>query len=234
MKSVFTLSFLVTLFLTASTALAYDCYEQAPPPQVVVQVQQPCGCSLCKTKQYQKPQCKCKQRQSCSTCSQCNKYKTCNTYSCSIRKPSRSKKAVCQQKYQCQTTYTKKTERVATTQCKLCGNYYSKGVKHYCKKKQCQTGKKYTKVRTNSCNKNKVQRTICNTQYRQEVPVPYDCGEVRYKSCEVRYSPTRTRVPQYEGGSRQVATYCNLNVNRQENRETMETRWNAWVSRNQY
>lgn len=226
MKSVFTLSFLITLFLTAGTALAYDCYEQTPPPQVV-QVQS-YSCSLCKTKQYQKPQCNCacklRQGYSCSTspCNKCNKYKKCNKCTCKNRclsKPSCAKKTVCQ------TTYTKKTERIATTQCKLCGNYYSKGVKHYCKKKQCKTGKKYTKVRTNSCNKNKVQRTTCSTQYRQEVP--YDCGEVRYSS-------TRTRVPQYEGGSRQVATHCNLNVTRQENRETMETRWNAWVSRNQY
>lgn len=243
MKSVFTLSFLITLFLTASTALAYDCYEQTPPPQV-----QSCGCSPCQKKQCQKPQCtyeckyECKYEQgySCSTCNKCKKYKKykkCNRCNC-------TKKAAPQKKYQCQTTYTQKTKRVATTQCKLCGTRYSKGVKHYCKKKQCRTcNKRYTRGTTHRCNKNKVQRTTCSTQYRQQVP--YNCGEVRYKSCEVRYYPTRTRtrvpqqdcsqqkVYQYEGGSKRVATRCDLNLTRQENRETMETRWNAWVSRNQ-
>jgi len=202
MKSIFTISLLVTFLLTAGTALSYDCYERTPP-QI-----RPYGCSQC-----QKPQCR-QQHQPCPTrCGQCDK---CNKYR--MHKPS----------YQCKTTYTKKTEQITTVQCKLCRTRYPKGVDHYCNRVQCRScGQVHQRNVEHRCGT--VQCRTCGVHYPQDMR--HRCDEVRSRHQDCSQGDCfQGNACRYEGKHKQCATRgCNLT--RRESRasqETMETRWHTW------
>lgn len=168
MKSIFTISFFATLFLTvltASTALSYDCYERTPP-QI-----RPCNCPQCQSMRHRHPQ-PCPTR--CGQCKQCALSRSCN------------KKVVHKHTYQCQTTCTQKTEQITTVQCKLCGTRYPKGVDHYCNKIQCQRcGMVHLRDVEHRCGI--VQCETCGMHYRQGMK--HHCGEVRCQFCGVHYKP---------------------------------------------
>ncbi|CAK8714469.1 TNFR-Cys domain-containing protein [Candidatus Electrothrix laxa] len=229
MKSIFTISFLVTLLLTAGagTALSYDCYERTPP-QI-----RPYTCSQC-----QKPQCN-QPPQPCSTrCGQCDK---CNKSR--IYKPSCQKKVKHRHSYQCETTCTKKTEQITTIQCKLCGTRYQKGVEHYCNRAQCRScGQVHPRDVAYRCGI--VQCRTCGQTHSREIE--HRCGTVQCNTCGIQYpqgmrhrcDEVRTRhqdcsqgdcfqgnTRRYEG--KQCATR-GCNFTRKESKETMETRWHTW------
>ncbi len=199
MKSFFTVSFLVTILLTASTALSYDCYEREAPVR-----HHPCS-------QCQKPQCS-QHHQPCPTrCGQCDK--------CRTHKRSCQKQVVHQQNYQCETTYTKKTEQITTVQCRSCGQIHPRDIAHRCGKVQCRTcGVHHPQGTKHHCGE--VRCKSCGIHYHQNVGhhcrarcQHRDCFRENKKSCR------------HEG--KQCATRgCNLT--RKESQETMETRWHAW------
>ena len=251
MKSIFTITFLVTLLLTAGTALSYECYEKKPP-QI-----RPCTCSQCVKKIVKKPQCRL-QHQPCPTrCDKCDKCDHSRRH-----KPSCQKKVVHQQGYQCKTTCTKKTEQTTTVQCKLCGIRSPKDIEHYCNRVQCKScdqihprdvehrcgmtqcktcGVQHPQNMKHHCGT--VRCRTCGVHHPQDMK--HRCGETRCQSCGIHYQQSvghhcRPRSPhqdcsqgdcfqkndcQYK--SKQCATRgCNLTS--KESKETMETRWHAW------
>ncbi|MCI5211160.1 MAG: hypothetical protein D3910_20790 [Candidatus Electrothrix sp. ATG2] len=221
MKSLVTISFLVTFLLTAGTAFSYDCYEKAPP-QV-----RPCTCSKCEKTH-------CRQHSSTCRCREC-----CET--CATRKQDCKKKITHRQSYQCETTYTKRTEHVTTVQCKFCGTRHPKGVDHYCNRVQCRScGQIHPRNVEHRCGR--VQCRTCNQMHPRDVE--HRCGTVRCKTCGVhhpqgmrhRCGEIRSQYQdcsqgdcfqgngcRYEAKPKQCATR-NCNVSK----ETMETRWHAW------
>ena len=227
MKSIFTITFLVTLLLTAGTALSYDCYEREPPVRHHT-------CSQC-----QKPQCS-QHHQPCPTrCGKCDK---CNNSR--MHKQHCQKQVVHQQSYQYKTTCTQKTEQITTIQCKLCGTRSPKGVDHYCNRAQCRScGQIHPRDVEHRCGT--VQCRTCGIHHPQDMK--HRCGEIRCQSCGIHYQQSvghhcRSRSPhqdcsqgdcfqgnacRYEGKHKQCATR-GCNVTGKESQETMETRWHAW------
>jgi len=226
MKSIVTFTFLVTLLLTAGTALAYDCYNPPPPPP-------PAPCP-----QYQKMQYR--QDAPCPTrCGKCDRYGD----RCAVQKKSCEKKVVHQHTYQCQTTCTAKTKETATVQCDLCGTRYPKGVEHYCPLVQCKKcGHVHPRDVEHRCGM--VQCRSCGEFYPQGMQ--HHCGEVRCPSCGVHYYPgaghnCQARYPQGDSFRRppceRPGKQCpaprtqGCNISRQETRQagrTSQTSWQAW------
>lgn len=201
MKSIFTITFLVTLLLTAGTALSYDCYEREAPVRHHT-------CSQC-----QKPQCN-QHHHPCPTrCGQCDK--------CRMHKRSCEKQVVHQQNYQCETTYTQKTEQITTVQCSLCGTSYPKGVEHYCNRVKCRScGQIHPRDVEHRCGM--VQCRTCGVHHPQGMRHRCDEDRSRHQDCSQGDCFQRNAC-RYKG--RQCATR-NCNLPRQE--ETIETRWHAW------
>ncbi len=232
MKSIFTISFLVTILFSAGTAFSYNCDAPAPP-QV-----QPCTCSLCQ-KQYQKPQCNL--HQPCA--SRCDK--------CAAQKKTCKKKVVHKDRYQCKTTCSTKTEHkhITTVQCKLCGAHHPKGVDHYCNKVQCKScGQIHRRDVEHRCGT--VQCRTCGVHHPQGMK--HYCGKIRCQSCGTHYHQSvghhcRSHSPHQDcsqgdcfqknacrhegqqGKHRQCATR-DCNATHKESKETMETRWHNWFN----
>ncbi len=203
MKSIFAVTFLVTMLLTAGTALSYDCYERNPP-QI-----RPCASSQC-----QKPQCRQHHYQPCPTrCGQCDK--------CRMHKQRCQKQTVHQHGYQCQTTCTQKTEHVTTVQCKLCGTSYPKGVDHYCNRVQCRScGQVHARDVEHRCGM--VRCGTCGVQHPHGMR--HRCGEMRSRPQDCSQGDCyQGNACRYKG--KRCATR-NCNPPRRE--ETMETRWHTW------
>ncbi len=209
MKSIFTITFLVTLLLTAGTALSYDCYERTPP-QI-----HPSTCSHC-----QKPQCR-QRHQPCST--RCGKCEKCNNFR--MHNQHCQKKVVHQQSYQCKTTCTQKTEQITTIQCRLCGNSYPKGGEHYCNRVQCRgCGQIHPRNIEHRCGT--VQCRRCGVHHPQGMR--HHCGEAHrpHQDCS-QGDCYQGNACQYQGKQKQCATRgCSLT--RKESQETMENRWHTW------
>lgn len=217
MKLIFTISCLVTLLLTAGTALSYDCYERTPP-QI-----RPIVYSQC-----QKPQCRQQHQPSPTRCGQCD------TNNCRMHKPSRQKQVVHQHNYQCETTCTKKTEQIATVQCKLCGARYPKGVEHYCNKVQCKTcGQIHPRNVAHRCGT--VQCRTCGVHHPQDMRHRCGASEVRSQRQDCSQGDCfqgqkNGNACRYESKRKQCSTRsCNLTRRASRaSQETMETRWHAW------
>jgi hypothetical protein len=218
MKLIFTISFLVTLLLTAGTALSYDCYERNPPKI------RPYACSQC-----QKPQCRQQHQPDPTRYGQCDK-----SNNCRMHKPSCKKQVVHQHSYQCKTTCTKKTEPITTVQCRSCGQIHSRDVQHRCGMVQCRTcGQAYQQNIEHRCST--VQCRTCGVHHPQGMR--HRCGEDEVRSQHQDCSQgdcfqgqKNGNACRYEGKHKQCATRgCNLTHKAsQESRETMETRWHAW------
>ncbi len=218
MKSIFAVSFFVTLLFPAGTAFSYQCDIPAPPPQV-----QPC--SLGQQKQCKEPQCR-QHYRSGKKCN-CNKRARCTTQ----KKPCREK-IVRKDSYQCKTcktTCSTTTEQINMVQCRLCGTRYPKGVDHYCNKVPCKScGQIYPRGVEHRCGMK--QCRTCGTQYKKKKQ--HDCGEIRCQSCGVSYHPRfehhcRTRQQQNNDCSqgKQCSTQQGCSIT---HKEARETRWHKW------
>ena len=173
MKSIFTISFFITLLFTAGTAFSYQCDIPPAPPKI-----QPCTCSQYQ-KQCPKPQCNLQYR--CGTCKK----------KCSSPKKPCKKSIVKKNSYQCETTCTTKTEHITTVKCKLCGTYHPRGVDHYCNKVQCKScGKIHPRAVNHRCNTKphceKIQCRSCGIYYHPQIGhhcpphrQHYDCSEAK-------------------------------------------------------
>ena len=215
MKSIFAVSFFVTVLFTAGTAFSYQCDIPAPP-QV-----QPC----CQQKQCRKPQCRQHYRSGTyCNCDQCN--------ICATQKKPCRKKVVQKGGYQCKTTKTTcttKTEQINMVQCRFCGTQHPKGINHYCNKVQCRLcGQIHPRGVDHRCGIK--QCRTCGTQYHPKKQ--HHCGKIRCQSCGSSYQSRieyncRTRQQQPHDcsqGKQQCPTQgCNVT-----HKEARETRWHNW------
>lgn len=209
MKSFFTISFLISMLFTASTAFSYDCYGRNPPEI------RPCAYPP----RYQEPQYG-QQQPRPSRCDCGRRYAGCN--SC-------RKNAAYQgdrQGYQCEITYTQKKEQIKTVRCRLCGTRYPEGVEHYCNRVQCRTcGQMHARDIEHRCGA--VQCRTCGVHYQQGMR--HRCGETRSRRQDCSqgdcYQGNTCRYEsRHRGSVRQCATR-NCNPPR---KETRETRWRTW------